>query len=335
MSLSDSEKDHPNGQDQWIALDIASLENVGTGDFRGKGTDDPLFSAFKNLYDTPGMTDQERFKPFHGTGGEAGKGAFAPGDQFKALDTGGPKKDPPETAMPKTPEHAASDSSGTSPVALPDSPDDSPDDQTAVPDLFDLMDQAKKEGYDKGFDLGQKQGHTQGVEQGLAEGEKQGYAKGFEKGEAEARALQDEKARALITSLETILLKTEGTWEELVKRYEGKMIALIARIAEKVIQARVKIDRGVVRASIIHALELLPEPEEIVLQVSEEDYEYIDMIKEDFFEQIKSLTAISVVANSGVKRGGCRIESRTARVETDVESRLQAVMDAVLEQGDQ
>ena len=192
----------------------------------------------------------------------------------------------------------------------------------------------KKQGYDQGFQQGLEQGLQQGLEQGIEQGEKQGYEAGFAKGEAEAKAIQDEKAKLLIASLETILLKTEGTWDELVKRYEGKMISLIGRIAEKVVQARVKIDKGVVRQSIIHALELLPEPEEIVLQVSEEDYEYIDMIKEDFFENIKSLTSISVVANAGITRGGCRIESATARVETDVESRLQAVFDAVLAQGE-
>ncbi len=334
MSLSDSEKDPTKAQDRWIALDIASLENAGTDNFRTKKKDDPDFLRFKTLYDDPGMADKERFISIHGPGEKPDKGAILPGDQFKPLDTDGRKRDTADTALPGTGEPEVSDQPGPS----PDSSLDSPENETVTPDLFDLIEQSKKEGYDRGVEMGQKQGYDkgveQGLEQGLAKGEEQGYAQGFEKGESEAKALQDEKAQALIASLETILLKTEGTWEELVKRYEGKMIALIGRIAEKVVQARVKIDKGVVRASIIHALGLLPEPEEIVLQVSEEDYEYIDMIKEDFFEQIKSLTSVSVVANSGVKRGGCKIESRTARVETDVESRLQAVLDAIVEQGD-
>ncbi|ACN16785.1 FliH [Desulforapulum autotrophicum HRM2] len=333
MSLSDTEKDHPTRQDRWKALDINSLENVGSNDSRTKGKNDPEYLLFKTLYDDPGMAEKERFVSIHG----AGKGVILSGDQFKALDTDGGKKEISDISLPRSVDPEISDKSGTSsnsmPGVPPDSPPDSPEKETQTPDFFELIEQAKKEGYDRGFDLGQKEGYDKGVEQGLAEGEKQGYPKGFERGETEARALQDEKAQALIASLETILLKTEGTWEDLVKRYEGKMIALIARIAEKVVQARVKLDKGVVRASIIHALGQLPEPEEIVLQVSEEDYEYIDMIKEDFFEQIKSLTSISVVANSGVKRGGCKIESRTARVETDVESRLQAVLDAILEQG--
>lgn len=326
-----------------MALDIASLENVGADDFRAKKKSDPDFLLFKTLYDAPEMTVKELFKPFHGTVEEPDSEAIPPGDQFKPLDTDGGQRDIPDTVLPGAAEPEVPDPPGRSFGALPDppsdsppdSPPDSPEDPTAAPDFFAMIEQAKKEGYDRGFELGQKEGYDQGVEQGLAEGETQGYPKGFERGETEAKALQEEKSQALIASLETILLKTEGTWEELAKRYEGKMIALIARIAEKVVQARVKLDKGVVRASIIHALGQLPEPEEIVLQVADEDYEYIDMIKEDFFEKVKSLTSVSVVANSGVKRGGCKIESRTARVETDVESRLQAVLDAILEQGEQ
>ncbi|MBI9087740.1 MAG: hypothetical protein JEZ12_00825 [Desulfobacterium sp.] len=326
--MSDKKTDKPTEPGGWARLDISSVETVGEDEARRTEKGKPDFSLFKVLYDAPGMNEADIFKRLCELDGDSEKKALSPEEQFAPLYEDSGKADEPEPHVPAEPQ--------------PGKIEDTFEADTRDAELDQIIEQAKKEGYDQGFDQGQKDGYDKGFDQGLKEGEQQGrekgeqegYETGSEQGEAAARALGDEKASVLISSLETILVKTEGTWENLVKRYEGKMISLVSRIAEKVVQAKVKVDKGVVRESIISALEVLPEPEEIVLHVSEEDYEYIEMIKEDFFERIKSLTSISVVANSGVNRGGCKIESATARVETDVETRLQAVFDAIVAQGD-
>jgi flagellar assembly protein FliH len=369
MSLSDTTRKSTNDGESWQLLDINSLEHVGYEDSTGKDRRDRSdFAQFEKLYNDPGINDQDRFKLLYdpgktlseqgSPGGESGgqpggQSGGQPGgqneqfDQFVPMDTSGKPKDRSDNRSESAgPGHADKDRPDKSTLADgTDQPDEQSDEQsdetTRASSTPESIEHARKDGHANGLEQGINEGYAKGFEQGLAEGEKQGreegekkgYAAGAEKGEEEARAAGDKEARQLIESLETVLLKTEGSWEEHVKRYEGKMIALIGMIAEKVVMARVKVDRGVVRESIVHALGLLPEPEEVVLQVSDEDYEYIDMIKEDFFERIKTLTSISVVANSGISRGGCKIESRTARVETDVESRLKAVFDAVVAEG--
>ncbi|MCP4114775.1 MAG: hypothetical protein GY737_05095 [Desulfobacteraceae bacterium] len=326
--MSDKKTDHPTEREGWTPLDITSVEVVGEEESRRAEKGKPDFSLFKVLYDEPGMAEGDLFKRLCELDGEPEKKVLSREDRFAPLFDESGKEAEPEAHVPAEPEP------GMTEEALEADARDA--------ELDRIAEQARKEGYDQGFEKGRKDGYDQGVEQGLKEGEEQGlekgqqegYEAGAEQGKKEARELGDQQAAELLSSLETILVKTEGTWENLVKRYEGKMISLVSRIAEKVVQAKVKTDKGVVRDSIISALEQLPEPEEIVLHVSEEDYEYIEMIKEEFFERVKSLASISVVANSGVNRGGCRIESATARIETDVETRLQAVFDAIAAQGD-
>jgi flagellar assembly protein FliH len=328
MSLSDKKTGQPKDKDGWKPLDISSVEAVGEEDTRRIAKGKPDFSLFKVLYDEPGMSKADLFKRLYELDGDPEKKDLSQEERFAPLYDDGGKGAEPEPHVPAEPE--------------PGIIEDSFEADARDAELDQVAEQARKEGYDQGFERGRKDGYDKGFDQGGAEGEQQGrekgeqegYAAGAEQGEKKARELGDEQARELISSLETILIKTEGTWENLVKRYEGKMIALVSRIAEKVVQAKVEIDKGIVRESIVSALEFLPEPEEIVLHVSEEDYEYIEMIKEEFFGKIKSLSSISIVANSGVNRGGCKIESATARVETDVETRLQAVFDAIVAQGD-
>ena len=104
-------------------------------------------------------------------------------------------------------------------------------------------------------------------------------------------------------------------------------------IQENEMKTKVEIEETLVRESIFHALAKLPEPEEITLHVSSDDYEYIEMIKEDFFEKIETLTTVSVVSNPGIKRCGCRIETSKADVETDIESSLNAVFSSITKAG--
>jgi flagellar assembly protein FliH len=202
--------------------------------------------------------------------------------------------------------------------------------QTPTPPVNDEKPLPEKEGFDAGFGKGKALGYDQGHAEGLALGEKKGYDAGFKKGESEAEKRVQERSRAVIASLEKLMATMDSHWQDLVRDHEEQILSLISRIAEKVVLATVELDRDVVRRSILSALDTLPEPREIVLNVSPEDYEYIDTIKEDFFDTVKSLTRISVISNASVSRGGCTVETPDARVRTDVASRLEAVVESML-----
>jgi flagellar assembly protein FliH len=183
---------------------------------------------------------------------------------------------------------------------------------------------------DKGFEAGFEKGRKEGYDQGFAQARKKGYDEGFKKGEAEAAKAVEDRSRAILSSLGNTLSTVEDLWRTLVKENESQILSLICRIAEKVVLATVELDQDLVRRSVLEALETLPEPREIVLNISPEDYEYIETVKEEFFEEVKTLSQITVVANASVKRGGCAVETPDARIRTDVESRLEAVFSSVL-----
>ncbi|SLM29259.1 hypothetical protein MTBBW1_1730057 [Desulfamplus magnetovallimortis] len=203
------------------------------------------------------------------------------------------------------------------------------------------MELAFQEGFNTGFEQGKKQGYEeglsggreQGYQEGLEKGEQAGYDAGLEKGENDGKVLSDAKALEQIAIIEDICGKIENSWQTLVKNQEEQILSLICKIAEKVTFAKVDITEGVVRDSILNALAVMPEPEEITLNISPEDYEYIEMVKDDFFEKFKTLKQVSVVSNPSVMRGGCKIESSKAKVETDIASRLEAVVSSIMSAG--
>lgn len=196
------------------------------------------------------------------------------------------------------------------------------------------FEQGEAKGYEEGLARGFEEGFAKGMEEGYKsgeeKGEQEGYDAGFQKGEEDGRVVSDAKALEIISSLEDIFQKAEQSWKNTVKNHESKLLSLICRIAEKVVLAKVELDESIVKDSVLNALATMPEPEDISLHISPDDYEYIEMIKDDFFEHIKSLKSVSVISNPSVTRGGCKIESSKAKVETDIQTRLEQVFSSVM-----
>ena len=204
----------------------------------------------------------------------------------------------------------------------------SPEERDAV--LETAFNSGFEEGKVQGFESGQQEGRETGYQEGFDKGEQEGYEVGLAKGETDGKMLSDAQAQELITSLEDICQKADQAWQSMVQKSESQILSLISKIAEKVVFAAVDLSEGVVRGSVLQALSVMPEPEEIVLNIAPEDYEYIEMVKEDFFEAFKSLKHVAVISNPAVARGGCKIESSKGQVETDVATRLEAITASML-----
>jgi flagellar assembly protein FliH len=207
------------------------------------------------------------------------------------------------------------------------------------------FEQGFAKGLEQGRTTGEAEGEAKGFEQGLVKGEatgfKKGEAEGFAKGEAEGleKGLKEgrEKAQAevndqvalILDPLKESLETADNLLDRLVKRYEGQILDLVVRIAEKAVGAKLDVDDEVVKHTILDALQHLVAPEEITLSVSSEDYEYVEMVKDEFFESVRSLKHVAVTSDPMIPRGGCRIETAAATISTDPEAKLAAIYDAI------
>ncbi len=199
------------------------------------------------------------------------------------------------------------------------------------------LEQGKEKGFEEGFKKGEKkgleQGEQKGIEQGLQQGIEQGIEQGQKQGQEKGEAQVKDDATQILNSLEQSLKTADQTLDLLVDKYETNIISLIEQIVKKIIMARVEIDDKFVKPVIIDALKTLVHTENVILSVSEDDYEYIEMVKDEFFEKVDSLTSVSVKSDSSIKKGGCTIKTSTALISSDIESRLEVVFDAIKSAG--
>jgi len=123
------------------------------------------------------------------------------------------------------------------------------------------------------------------------------------------------------TSVEKDIEKSENMLEE-----KGYRQGFERSQTERTIQVR---EDAVEILNLLEQTLKTPVPaEEVVLSVSQDDYEYIEMTKDEFFETVDSLTSISVRSDPSLKRGNCKIETITASISSNVESRLEAIFEA-------
>ncbi|MBA4368715.1 MAG: hypothetical protein C0403_13875, partial [Desulfobacterium sp.] len=165
------------------------------------------------------------------------------------------------------------------------------------------VEQIQKEAHEKGFSLGKKEGYEAGIQE----------------------------ARQIVENLTQIMVSIEDLWHRMVVQNENDIIELVKRISEKVIYGNAQIDNEIVKRAILKSFELIPEPTEATINVSAEDYDFIETAKEDLFEKIKSLKRISIVSDPSLTRGGCRIETKVGEVDSDIQSRLDAISRSIID----
>ncbi|WP_020587776.1 FliH/SctL family protein [Desulfobacter curvatus] len=333
MSLSDQDE-HKEGSlssqdDEFKAIDVGALDSFNEEISLKTPDTEPDFDRFKLLFDPLEVQREEGgFEAVYKVTKQLKEELFEPLIQGADVDADSDKKNDPDP-MAETEEE--------------DEPEDgpTPEEQGFAAGYEQGMAQGLEEGeaagHAKGYEEGLEKGREEGFKQGETDGFAKGEAEGFEKGMAEGR---DAGKQEIIQEMPQVLdpfrqaLETaDQMLENMLARYETQLVELVCQIAGKVVLAKLDSDDAVIKNTILDALSQLASPEEITLNVAAEDYEYVEMVKETFFESVRSLTHITVNTDAMIPKGGCRIESAGATIATDPESKLKAVYDAIAQAG--
>ncbi len=325
MSLSNS------GNDQFEPIAVSTLESFDKEHSNRTEETKPDFDRFKALFEQSEFEDKEadEFKALYDFNLEEEEIIFKPLFDLKEESESSYESEE-VLGLDKSGERIEDlDDSETPLEQAPDELEETPEEKGYREGLEKGMEQGKEQGYEEGFKQGEAKGFEQGEQKGIEQGKEQGLEQGMKEGKAKGTVQAQEEAAEILNALEKSLTTADQTLDLLVEKYEAGIISLIEQIVKKIIMAQMEIDDEIVKPIIIDALKNLVQAEEVVLSVSQDDYEYIEMIKDEFFEAVDSLTSVSVKSDPSIKRGGCKIETITASISSDVESRLEAIFEAI------
>jgi flagellar assembly protein FliH len=159
----------------------------------------------------------------------------------------------------------------------------------------------------------------------IASIEQEAYEEGFVQGEKDGFELGEKKAVKVIENIENLFNEITNLKYDILKQYEKEILELIFAVTEKIVHHEVKLDDTVVKSAIFDALELAVEKSKVVFNVNPDDYDYVEKLRPELFNQNKELKSIVVSSNPSVTRGGCFLETPYGNIDATIESMLEKI----------
>jgi flagellar assembly protein FliH len=161
----------------------------------------------------------------------------------------------------------------------------------------------------------------------LAALERDAFAQGFAQGEragAEAAAVQ---AEAMLRRMAQAIDEIAGLRHRIARDTEQQMVQLALTVARRIIQREVSIDRELVMAIARVAIDRVGEAARVTVRLNPDDYAVIVAANHQGWPG----GHVTLIADTRLPRGGCRVESELGNIDAGIEAQLQEMTQALLQ----
>ena len=154
-------------------------------------------------------------------------------------------------------------------------------------------------------------------EEGIVLGKEEGYKEG------------NEEVERLVKRVHKVLNAAIDKRREIIMEAENQMVELVLLIAKKVVKVISEDQKNVVVSNVIQALRKMKSRGEVEIRVNLEDVALTTEHIKDFMEMIESVSAITVLEDSTIEKGGCLIETNLGRIDARISSQLREIEDRI------
>ena len=154
----------------------------------------------------------------------------------------------------------------------------------------------------------------------------EGYQEGQKEGFAEGRQV----AQTLVE--EALAVKEEAiqNYRKLLEETEPEVMEMVIDICSKVLNQRIT-DDGYIVGLIKMAIDKCTYTTDIILRVSEDDYDYVIMEKDKILVLCENVEDLIVKMDRSLQRGACIVESPSGTIDSSVQVQLDYVVNRIKE----
>jgi flagellar assembly protein FliH len=160
----------------------------------------------------------------------------------------------------------------------------------------------------------------------LAELERDAFAKGFAQGERAGAEAASQRGEAMLRRLTQTIEELTTLRAQMIHQTERQMVQLALAVARRIVHREVSIDQDLLIAMARVALDRLGESAKVTVRLHPEEFEATAGARAAQW----TTSAVEVVADARVGRGGCRVESEYGMMDAGVEGQIQEVARALL-----
>lgn len=159
----------------------------------------------------------------------------------------------------------------------------------------------------------------------------QAYQIGLEEGREKAYVDQHAALAAKLDQFESLIATIENLKTHLVDANEAHFMRLVFYVARRLAMDEIKDRREIVLNVVRQSIENAQSDENVTVRVSQDDFSFIESIKERLGKEFDSVKKAKFEAGDTIADGGCVIETNYGDVDATVEERLDKLWNAISE----
>ena len=170
-----------------------------------------------------------------------------------------------------------------------------------------------------------------GMQEKISGIEQEAYEKSFAQGEKDGFEFGEKKSIKIAENIENLFNEMARLRHDVSNQYEREIIDLIFAVAEKIVHHEVRSKESVIKNAIFDALASAVEKSKVIFNVNPDDYDYVEKMRPELFNQNQGLKSIVVTSDPGVSRGGCYLETPYGNIDATIESKLEKISQCLRE----
>lgn len=158
---------------------------------------------------------------------------------------------------------------------------------------------------------------------------KEGYDTGFEGGFKKGREDAKEEFSPVLETTQKLIEELSGFRKEMYDKVEREMIEMVISLTKKVIHFEFSTREDAVQDMIRLAVQSVLDRESMVIKIHPTDKEYAESFRPELHHMFSEIKNITFEAHSGIERGGCVIETNFGVIDARIE-KLEEQIDRIL-----
>jgi len=158
--------------------------------------------------------------------------------------------------------------------------------------------------------------------------ESRAYDQGFSQGRKDGEELGRKQYEAMAQRLKYVIEALEKQGNTIFAKYEAQIVQLTIEAAKHIVGREIKIDPSIVLECLKSAMDQVVEGSHLRIHLHPKDVELVsEFIRRE--QKVPGNHPIDLIPDTTIERGGCFIETEFGLVDATMESKWQAVSDAM------
>ncbi len=164
--------------------------------------------------------------------------------------------------------------------------------------------------------------YAEGYQQGQVQGQEQGYQDGLIQGRQAGREEWQNLLDQAVAQTKQMLMATEKDAKEMMKDAERQIIDIALAVSRKILAYEIAENPIVVLPLVKAALEKVSDQEDIVIRVSNDDFDSVLLAKRDLQNMVGREHALKIIPDRTIESGSCVIDTSYGTVDGRIDTQF-------------